>query len=160
MNDVPQSRLREATGVEADHLALLERSANLQALAHIFPPAQYPYPTDEVRDRWRQLLQDPSVHVGVAEDDSGLAAFVAFDDEVLRHLAVRPDLWGSGLARSAVNWARERVSLQRLWCLERNSRALGFYTRLGWTPTGRRRRAEFAPYPAEVELHFVSESST
>jgi RimJ/RimL family protein N-acetyltransferase len=152
MTDIATPRFREATDDEADGLALLERSANLQALAHIFPPEKYPYPTDDVRDRWREVLQNPSVHVGVAEDVTGLAAFVAFDDNLLRHLAVRPDLWGTGLAGSAVNWACGRATVHRLWCLEENTRARGFYGRLGWTPTGRRRRAEFPPYPAEVEL--------
>jgi hypothetical protein len=51
-----------------------------------------------------------------------------------------------------MEWAIEHAPIQRLWCLEQNSRALGFYKHLGWTPTGRRRRAEFSPYPAEIEL--------
>ena len=152
MTDVLDPDFREATAADADDLTMLERSANLEALAQVFPPAQYPFPTEDVRDRWRQLLRDPSVHIGIAEDDFGLAVFVAFDDEVLRHLAVRPDRWGSGLAACAVTWALERAPLRRLWCLERNPRALAFYRRLGWAPTGRRRHAEFPPYPDEVEL--------
>jgi putative acetyltransferase len=152
MDRIPARRFRDATAGEAGGLAALERSANLHALAHIFPPEHYPYPTADVRDRWRELLRDPSVRVGVAEDEGGLAAFVAFDDEVLRHLAVRPDLWGTGLARAALDWASDHAAIQRLWCLEQNSRALGFYEHLGWTATGRRQRAEFPPFPAEVEL--------
>ena len=152
MDETPVPRFRDAAAGEDDGLAVLERSANLHALAHIFPPEQYPYPTADVRDRWRELLRDPSVRVGVAEDAGGLAAFVAFDDEVLRHLAMRPDLWGTGLAKAAMNWAIDHAAIHRLWCLEQNSLALGFYEHLGWTSTGRRQRAEVPPYPAEVEL--------
>lgn len=148
----PPSHVRDATPDEADDLARLERSANLEALGHVFLPAQHPFPTEEVRERWHQLLQDPAVHVGVAEDHRGLTAFVACDDEVLRHLAVRPDLWGTGLAESAVDWACAQAPVVRLWCLERNHRALRFYARLGWSPSGARRQAEFPPYPDEVEL--------
>lgn len=127
-------RFRDATAGEEGRLALLERSANLRALAHIFPPVQYPYPTDDVRDRWRELLRDPSVRVGVADDADGLTAFVAFDAELLRHLAVRRDLWGAGKATAAMHWANDQAPIQRLWCLEQNSLALGFYEHLGWTP--------------------------
>ena len=88
--------------------------------------------------------------------EGGLAAFVAFDDEVLRHLAVRPDLWGSGLAKAAMHWAIDHAAIQRLWCLSKNSRALGLYEHLGLTPTGRRQRAEFPPYPAELRLPVVA----
>lgn len=143
---------RHATTDEDGGLAMLERSASLRALAHIFPPSHYRYPTADVRDRWRELLRDPSVRVGVADHEGSPAAFVAFDDEVLRHLAVRPDLWGSGLAKAAMQWAINRAAIRRLWCLEQNNRALGFYAHLGWTPTGRRQHAEFPPYPAELEL--------
>jgi GNAT superfamily N-acetyltransferase len=145
-------RFREATVGDEDALTLLEREANLRALAHIFPPEQYPFPTDDVRDRGHALVRDSSVRVGVSEDADGLTSFVAFDAELLRHLAVRPDLWGTGLASAATAWAMEKSALQRLWCLEANSRALGFYERLGWSRTGRRQQAEFPPYPIEIEL--------
>jgi GNAT superfamily N-acetyltransferase len=152
MNGTKRSPLRDATIRDADRLTRLERSANLEALAHIFPPKQFPYPTDNVRDRWLKLLTDPSVRVGVSEDANGLVSLVAFDSELLRHLAVRPDLWGAGLAKVAMGWAMDRGPIQKLWCLEKNSRALGFYEHVGWTRTGRRQDAEFPPYPVEIEL--------
>ena len=143
---------REAVVGEEDALTRLERSANLRALAHVFPAELYPYPTDDVRARWQQLLRDPAVHVGVAADGRGLSALVAFDAALLRHLAVRPDRWGAGLASAAMAWAAHHAPIQRLWCLEQNRRALGLYEHLGWTPSGRRQHAEFPPYPAEIEL--------
>jgi putative acetyltransferase len=145
-------RFREAVVADADALTALERAANLRALSHIFPPAQYPYPTDEVHSRWLDLLQDASVSVGLWEDAEGLAAFVALDADLLRHLAVRPGLWGTGLAKAAMDWALRREPVQRLWCLEENARAIGFYEHLGWARSGRRQQAEFPPYPAEIEL--------
>ena len=143
---------REATKGEDESLTRLERVANLRALGHIFVPGEHPYPTDEVRDRWQTLLRDPMVCVGVSEDAAGLTSLVAFDDGLVRHLAVRPDRWGTGTARAAMEWAISRAPVQRLWCLEENARALGLYVHLGWTRTGGRQRAEFPPYPFEVEL--------
>lgn len=143
---------RRATAHEADGLTRLEREANLASLGHIFPPEEYPYPTEEVRDRWAALLHDDAVIIGLTDDAAGLAAVLAFDQVLLRHLVVRPDRWGTGLARAALNWAVNQAPVSRLWCLEENSRALGFYEHLGWSRTGRRQTAEFPPYPVEIEL--------
>ena len=83
---------------------------------------------------WRpgELVGDPSLRVGVSEDADGLTTFVACDTDLLRHLAVRPDLWGAGLAKVSMDWALDRGPTQRLWCLETNSRTLGVFERHGW----------------------------
>ena len=66
----------------------------------------------------------------------------------MRHLGVRPDQWGRGLARAAVERA---AGVRRLWVLHDNARARGFYEHLGWTPTGREQQAEWPPHPVELE---------
>lgn len=125
----------------------LEKAANLVALAHIFPVAQHPYPDADVLARWERLLADPGVTTLVGEDPQGLTCFVAFDAERLRHLGVRPDLWGTGLAVQAFGASRA----DRLWCLEENHRARRFYARQGWQETGVRGPSEFAPFPVQIE---------
>ncbi len=132
---------------DAEALKDLEKAANLVALAHVFPPRLHPYPDDDVLARWRRLLADPSVTTLVGEDDRGLTCFAAFDDTTLRHLAVRPDRWGSGLSAEVVGAS----TADRLWCLELNHRARRFYERHGWVVTGQRRLSEFPPHPVEVE---------
>jgi GNAT superfamily N-acetyltransferase len=116
------------------------------ALAHVFPDVPYPY--DDVRDRWLNLVADPEVSVEVAGPADRLDVYLAWDSERLRHLGVRPERWGQGLGRRAV----ERASgVHRLWVLRDNERARGLYEHLGWTPTGREQRAEWAPFPLELE---------
>lgn len=119
------------------------------ALAHVFPSARHPYPDLAVLTRWEHLLADPAVTTLVGEDAQGLTCFVAFDAQRLRHLAVRPDLWGSGLAEEAF----EASTAPRLWCLEANHRARRFYARHGWRETGVSRTSEFPPFPVELEYH-------
>jgi len=143
-------RLAEADAATA--LTELERDANLIALAHVFPPDEYPYPFDDVRARWSEVLADPAITVAVVDGPGRLDAFVAYDARRLRHLAVHPDRWGSGLARAAVEFAEARMDEPRLWCLEANHRALGLYEHLGWRLTGRTQPAEFPPFPVELEL--------
>ncbi len=132
------------TGARA--LTELEREASLVGLAHVFPDT--PYPTDEVRARWERVLADPEVRVEVAGPERRPDVLVCWDSRTLRHLAVRPERWRSGLARLAVERA---VGVTRLWCLVENHRARGFYEHLGWRPTGLERGAEWPPYPREME---------
>jgi GNAT superfamily N-acetyltransferase len=130
----------------ATTLTELERDANLVALAHVFPGT--PYPEDDVRARWERVLADPEVRVEVAGPEARPDVLVCWDARTLRHLAVRPERWGSGLARQAVERASD---VTRLWCLVENHRARGLYEHLGWRPTGVERDAEWPPYPREME---------
>jgi GNAT superfamily N-acetyltransferase len=101
-----------------------------------------------VRARWERLLADPEVRVEVAGQVHRLDVYLAWDDERLRHLGVRPERWGCGLARAAVARA---PGVRRLWVLADNNRARGFYEHLGWAPTGREQEAEWPPHPTELE---------
>jgi GNAT superfamily N-acetyltransferase len=140
------SLFRPATADDADALTALERDTNLVALAHVFPDV--PYPDDEVRERWLRLVADPEVRVEVVGPPERLDVYLAWDPERLRHLGVRPEQWGRGLARRAVERA---AGVRRLWVLRDNARARGFYEHLGWAPTGREQQAEWPPYPVELE---------
>jgi GNAT superfamily N-acetyltransferase len=137
---------RAATPSDAVALTDLEHDANVVALAHVF--VDTPYPADEVRARWERTLADPAVLVEVCGPATRLDVYVCWDAATLRHLAVRPERWGSGLARRALERA---AGVSRLWCLVENHRARGLYEHLGWQPTGRERGAEWPPYPREME---------
>jgi GNAT superfamily N-acetyltransferase len=147
---------RLATPEDADVLTSLEEVANLRALGHVFPPEQYPFPRDEVLDRWRRVLAAPDVMVELVDAADGPVCFVAYDATTLRHLAVHPERWGDGLARLAADRAVEAIRAggrrPRLWCLADNQQAMGLYVHLGWVATGREQRAEWPPYPVEREL--------
>ncbi len=146
---------RDATLDDLGALRDLEREANLAALGHVFPPDRYPFPDDDVLARWALVLDEPGVVVRVAEDDGGLVAVAAYDDTTLRHLAVRPDHWGDGLATTAIETALHAMDLRgctvaSLWCLEENHRARRLYEYLGWRPTSDRREAPWPPHPVEM----------
>jgi GNAT superfamily N-acetyltransferase len=137
---------RPAVAADADALTTLERDTNVVALAHVF--AGVPYPEEQVRARWLALLADAAVRVEVAGPPERLDAYLAWDAERLRHLGVRPERWGHGLARRAVERA---TGVRRLWVLRENHRARGFYDHLGWRPSGRQQPAEWPPHPVELE---------
>ena len=148
---------RDATSDDLSALRDLEREANLAALGHVFPPERYPFPDDAVLARWSLVLDDPSVSVLVAHapEENGLTVFAAYDDTTLRHLAVHPDHWGTGLASTAIEvvldaMGRRGCTTASLWCLEENHRARRLYEHLGWRPEPDRREAPWPPHPTEM----------
>ena len=158
---------REATEDDLWVLAELERDANLAALSHVFPPDRYPFPFDAVLARWRLVLDDPGAVVLVLDAGSrgALACYAAYDEGTLRHLAVRPDRWGEGLATAAVHAvasaaSRAGATTMSLWVLEDNHRARRLYSRLGWRQSAESRAAPWPPHPVELryEVDLLDES--
>lgn len=148
---------RPATADDLVTLRDLERAANLEALGHVFPPDRYPFPEDDVLSRWALVMEDPSARILVADDPDGdgLIACAAYDDSTLRHLAVRPDHWGRGLATRAIEAALHDMDLggetvASLWCLRENHRARRLYEHLGWRGTSDEREAPWPPHPVEM----------
>jgi RimJ/RimL family protein N-acetyltransferase len=151
---------RAATLDDLSALRDLEREANLVGLRHVFPPDRFPFPEDDVLARWALVLDEPGVEVLVRDArrgrDGGLDLFAAYDDRSLRHLAVHPDQWGTGLATTAIETVLHAMDVRgttiaELWCLEENHRARRLYEYLGWRPVeGERRPAPWPPHPTEM----------
>jgi GNAT superfamily N-acetyltransferase len=132
----------------AELLAEIQEAASLAGLAHIYPPDRYPYPQEDVLERWRSSTDT------ILLDETG-AGFAAVGGQWLNGLYVRPEAWGTGLAARlhdrAVAALREAgIATARLWVLEHNLRARRFYERRGWQPDGTVREVEFPPYPLDV----------
>ena len=91
----------------------------------------------------------PSAPLWVAVDDQDRAlAFMLLNDGHMEALFVDPDHRGSGLGRALVRHALERFPGLTTDVNEQNAQAMGFYERLGFTPTGRSPRdGQGRPYP-------------
>ena len=145
---------RTAGPEDAAVLRDLEREANLVGLAHVFPGL--PFPDEGVLARWEATLADPAVTVEVYADPAPVVLLAHDAAGRLRHLAVAPERWGTGLGRAAVDRAVAAMtaagSVPTLWVLVTNHRARSLYDRLGWEPTGLEQQAEWPPYPTEMQL--------
>ena len=147
--------IREARHDEGEALAAVQRDASLAALAHIFPPELYPYPIDEIRQRWRDALADPETTVLVDESEVALVGVVGCRPRWLDGLYVTPAYWGRGVGRELHDEALDRLrqggsTRCHLWVLEQNDRARRFYERLGWRQNGDTRVVPFPPHPIDV----------
>jgi diamine N-acetyltransferase len=147
--------IREARPEEAELLAGIQRDASVASFTHIYPPERYPYPIDDVRQRWVEALANPDLTVVVAEENGDAVGAAAYRADWLDGLYVVPGHWGRGVGAElhdhVLDRLRERGSPQcHLWVLEENHRARRFYERRGWRPNGTTRVVPFPPNPLDV----------
>ena len=71
--------------------------------------------------------------VTVAEDDSGIVAFLGRRGEEMGHFYTRPDRIGQGVGTQLVEAAKASgVDALELWCFQANTRARRFYEARGF----------------------------
>lgn len=120
-------RLRRATKADADAVAAVF-SASFRLLD--FLPALHT--VAEQREFIGQVILN-ECGVTVAEDDSGIVAFLARDGEEIRLLYVRPDRLGRGVGTQLIEVAQASgVAALELWCFQANMRARHFYEARGF----------------------------
>jgi hypothetical protein len=100
-------RIRRARPHESALLTRIERATSKACLAHIFPADTFPYPTNAVAKRWRQLLHDRSSRVHVLDRLEKPVGYVAFNADTILHLGVDPQASTTGLR---VGVARVRLA--------------------------------------------------
>jgi ribosomal protein S18 acetylase RimI-like enzyme len=160
--------VRLADRSSAPDLVVVHRAAAHTAFAHIFPPDAEPPSYEEDLARWEHWLGPDWEHgrrvyvavtarraIGVvlAGPDPGEPEFGH-----LARLYVDPAHWGQGVGTRLYGMAMQDLARRRfpqatLWVLEGNRRARGWYERLGWRPTGKR-KTTYAPAHIE-DLQYV-----
>jgi GNAT superfamily N-acetyltransferase len=155
--------VRPARADEAETLFAIQRESALAAYEHVFPPERYPFPEEEMRVHWREVLRDDARETLIAECDGRRVGMVIITPGWLESLFVVPDQWGGGagaaLHDEAVVRLRAHGAGARLWVLEANERARRFYERRGWRHDGERRQSEFPPYPPALRYVLDLESA-
>jgi GNAT superfamily N-acetyltransferase len=120
-------QIRHATLADVDAIAAIF-SASFRLLT--FLPALHTV----AQDRWfiaNVILRE--CEVTVAEDESGMAAFLARDGEDVRLLYARPENLGSGAGTALIEAAKATgVAELELWCYQANARARKFYEARGF----------------------------
>jgi GNAT superfamily N-acetyltransferase len=148
--------IRRSGRDEAETHFAIQRAASLAGLAHIYPPDEFPYPDDAIRERWREATGT----VLLAERD-GRALGVAMVEACWLHgLYVAPDAWGTDVAPALHDAALAELAdcaEVKLWVLEENRRARRFYEKSGWRPNGTSRVVEYPPHPLDVGYSFIRE---
>ena len=71
-------------------------------------------------------------------DDGIVKGMVRVEDGEIRELYVDPFFEGQGVGSALLRFALERLDADRLWVLEKNSRARAFYQKHGFVLAGER----------------------
>jgi putative acetyltransferase len=120
-------RLRRATADDAAAIASV-LTASFRLL--VFLPMLHTAEEDR-RFIANVVLRD--CEVTVAEDESGIVAFLARSGEEVRLLYTRPDRIGSGAGTQLIEAAKKSgVTALELWCFQANIRARRFYEARGF----------------------------
>jgi putative acetyltransferase len=148
--------IRSARADDLEALLTIQREAAVAAFSHVFPQDRYPFPSDAIREVWRETLADPAVELYVAEVDDEPVASVSVGESFLRTLYVLPAHQGTGVGSALHDLALERLSAHgcataRLWTLEENWPARRYYEKRGWTLTDVTRVVPFPPNPLDVQ---------
>lgn len=130
----------------------VQREGAVAGLGHIFPQDTHPFATQVIRDRWLAELADPGTDCFVIVDNGQIAGFAATRRDEFLHFGTAVHTWGSGLAGRAHDEVLEHLrdrGNRTAWLrvFEANERAIRFYAKRGWMPTGERSRTTFAPHP-------------
>jgi GNAT superfamily N-acetyltransferase len=148
--------IRSARTDEVETLLAIQREAAVTAFADVFPQEAYPFPTDAIRDIWREALDNPEIEVYIAEVSDKAVGSISMGGEFLRTLYVLPSHQSTGVGSALHDFALERlrargVKCAKLWTLEENWGARRFYERRGWTLTNETRVVPFPPNPIDVQ---------
>lgn len=87
----------------------------------------------------KEYEQNPTyISETLVYDDGAVKGFIRIDQYEVKKLFVEPCLQGTGIGSELLKFAIDAKSVNMLWALEKNSRAVAFYARHGFQLTGER----------------------
>lgn len=88
------------------------------------------------------LIQPDKLQNTFVYDDSVIKGFIQIDGHEVKKLFVEPILQGHGIGAHLLEYAIRERDATSLWALEKNQKAISFYRRHGFYPTGERKLEE------------------
>lgn len=124
----------------------LERIAEIE----VFNYRLYFYPIFRTDDFFFDILRvserirhyETELHHLWVWDDGAVKGFFHIMGQEVRKLFVEPAVHSGGIGGALLDYAVKHLGAKELWALEKNHRAMAFYARHGFYPTGERRLEE------------------
>lgn len=143
--------IRPATKEDAGRIAEILVFNNRLNFFPIFQDEGYSFGEMQVFTVARQFLEDAQrLADTLVYDDGIIRGMVTVHGDEVRQLYVEPCLQGQGVGAALLRYAVEERRTTHLWALEKNEKALRFYRRHGFLPTGEK---EHEPDTEEYLLH-------
>jgi RimJ/RimL family protein N-acetyltransferase len=143
--------LRRMTPLDVPGVVQVQEPGAVRGLSEVFPQDLYPFPREEVHQRWLLEVETPGIDCYVVELHSMIAGFAATRGDELLHFGIAVQYWGSGLAEKALDAVLAQMrdaGVRRAWLtvFTANRRGRRFYERLGWDRTGDRTQSTYPPF--------------
>lgn len=143
--------IRPATKEDAGRIAEMLVFNNRLSFFPIFQDEGYSFGKMQVLTVARQFQEDARRLADTLVYDDGIVrGMVTVHGDEVRQLYVEPCLQGHGVGTALLRYAVEERHATHLWALEKNGKALRFYQRHGFLPTGEK---ELEPDTEEYLLH-------
>lgn len=131
--------IRRATPGDAYRIAEIEVFNYRMNFYPIFKDDGFYFRELNVKDEAEKLLADGEVLQSTyVYDDGAVKGFITIDGDEVWKLYVEPAVQGQGIGSELLEFAEEMHGAGYLWALEKNERAIRFYKRHGYSPTGER----------------------
>ena len=93
--------LRPMTAADVPDVVAVQERGAVRALGAVFPQAAYPFPREDVAERWRREVAAPDVDCFVVLVHEMVQGFAATRGDELLHFGIAVELWGTGVAERA-----------------------------------------------------------
>ena len=125
--------IRKATPDDINRIAEIEIFNYRLNFYPIFRNDEYYFDELQVSTKVEEYQHAPSLIGGIyVYDDSVVKGFAAIKGNELCKLFVEPVLQGNNIGTSLLEYAIKEHNVSFLWALEKNTRAISFYTRHGF----------------------------
>lgn len=144
--------IRKAAESDLSRIAEIYVCNNRLYYYPIFKDAMFSFGRLQVASYMEAYQQEPGAlaHTYVY-DDGVLKGFVKLNGTEVLKLFVEPAFQSGGIGAALLDFAVREFGADHLWVLEKNARAIAFYVRHGFMPTGRRELEEgTAEYQIEM----------
>jgi RimJ/RimL family protein N-acetyltransferase len=151
------SLLRAMTTADVSDVLDVQEPGAVLGLSGVFPQDAYPFPRDDVAQRWLQEIPAPGIDCYVVLLEGAVVGFAAIRGDEFLHFGTAVEHWGTGIAQTAHDAVLDRMrsrGVQWAWLrvFTGNGRGRRFYEKLGWHPTGERTQSSYPPH-AELLLY-------
>lgn len=128
--------IRQATSSDANRIAEIEVFNYRLNFYPIFQNDKFYFSELQVDKEAEKLLADGDIlQNAYVYDDGVVKGFILVDGREVWKLFVEPVLQGQAIGGELIEYAKEKFSVETLWALEKNTRAISFYERHGFTAT-------------------------
>lgn len=137
------SNIRKATKEDASRIAEIEIFNYRMNFYPIFKNDEYYFDELQVADEIENLRTNPDILANIyVYDDGAVKGFMRIDGKEVKKLFVEPVLQGQGIGAKLLDYAIQNLSVTFLWALEKNTKAISFYERHGFSVTGDKKYEE------------------